>query len=690
MKSFIRKSFSFRSYAAIGLALVVFAVSGWMFYRDAISEDNVQKYHQLIASANPINSNMKASPYTASQQRQGIQKDVYFFHDGQRLQTRLRSSDSTMVLDNQEEGLEIIEKMQNVKGAMQEELYYLLPDGREVVHLADGMDLSGKDAWIPMQRVRYMEADFATYYYNSEKLMADGVKIYSYIMPSHKLPDSFNEAKPVMTGTARSIECSLAGRSMAFRADELQLSHHIGTLVSDEAQILPHPEEKKMEKGILQLNGHVNINLKEGGCLSCAKACLDFHSGLGVFEGDGSQPEVVYFENCKDRSKPASSTPLLLKSRKMTVELSKDTPNKKSPPAGYLSKIMAEQEVFIDYNRDFIARADTASFDKEKKPADPSKGYLAGLIHLKANGNEGVCQITNRNGDLIKATNICINTATKEMDFAYPKGVFMAYRSDSKGEPIDFKADTLTWDEGKQLLSLKDHVSLEQKGFFSLQNENQINIAQAYVNNKKQIQSIHSEGKTVVTGFEPETDKEHHLTCYGKTTVDHGRLWVYMESPVDAAGNVIEDQQVFFEDDLGQIYADKLSLQYRLENKSITPKKLILEGHVKMLNSYAAGPDPTSPLIRYALADKVEYDLPAKEALFSSNNQRKRVLFYDKANDLEVSAVRLKIKRDEITKKETIKGIGDVRFSFIENEFEQLRRHFALEKLKDKNKDVTK
>ena len=134
--------------------------------------------------------------------------------------------------------------------------------------------------------------------------------------------------------------------------------------------------------------------------------------------------------------------------------------------------------------------------------------------------------------------------------------------------------------------------SVEQKGFLQLTNDDQIILSQAVVNKKKQIDTIESLGKTIITGFEPVKNKKHHLTCYGKTVVDHSRLLILMESPVGADGKVLDDQQVFFEDDLGTIYADKLAFQYNMDNKTIVPQKLILEGNVKMLNSYASGRIP--------------------------------------------------------------------------------------------------
>src|SRR5262249_30835599 len=103
-------------------------------------------------------------------------------------------------------------------------------------------------------------------------------------------------------------------------------------------------------------------------------------------------------------------------------------------------------------------------------------------------------------------------------------------------------------------------------------------------------------------------------------------------------------------------------------------------------NSYAANPQTAhSPLVQYALADRVEYFPKNQEALFSTKGSGRRVLYYDTANDMQVSAPALRIKRDQVTHKDSVKGIGDVRFNFVEHEIdqlEQLRKRFALEKHK--------
>jgi hypothetical protein len=202
----------------------------------SISNDDKEAYKKLVQSRNSAHAKLKMSPYTAKQQRKGMQKDILFTQGEDRLQLSLTSEKSTLVLDWQENGMQIIEKMQNVKCVMQEELFYVLDDGREVIKQANGKLIlrHGKPsdplAWVnsdtdglkPMQHLRCMEASDATYYYKSDLVVAEQVSIYRFTLPGHKLIAS-PEGKPTMLGNAKNAEFSLAGKELNFTAQNLKV-----------------------------------------------------------------------------------------------------------------------------------------------------------------------------------------------------------------------------------------------------------------------------------------------------------------------------------------------------------------------------------------------------------------------------------------------------------------------------------
>jgi hypothetical protein len=228
-------SIYFKATLILVFALLSLVLALCLYALFAISTKDEQVYRKLVESANPINSNIKASPYTAKQQRKGVQKDILLTQGGDRLQVHLTSPHSILVLDRQDGKMEIIEKMENVKCTMQEELFYSLSDGREVVRQPSGKlvlreSKPSDPAWIepdiselkPMQHVRYIEADHATYYYKNDRIIADDVKISRFTLPGHALITSFERMEPTMTGTAKNVEFSLKGKDLQFTAHQLK------------------------------------------------------------------------------------------------------------------------------------------------------------------------------------------------------------------------------------------------------------------------------------------------------------------------------------------------------------------------------------------------------------------------------------------------------------------------------------
>ena len=214
-------------------ALVPIAIGGvtWMLTR--VSPKEVQAYHHLIKK--PDDKSQQTSPYSSKQDRMKVQKDVLFTQGQDRLQLRLRAEDSQLVLDHDQD-TQIVEHMHGVIGVMQEQLYWLLPDGREVTLQSNGRLLlrnanpAEEASWftkdlkglIPMQIVRYLEADTASYHYKKDLFVADNVRISSYAVPGHELVEAIDPKKTLMNGTAKSVEFSLSGKDLNFKAHQLK------------------------------------------------------------------------------------------------------------------------------------------------------------------------------------------------------------------------------------------------------------------------------------------------------------------------------------------------------------------------------------------------------------------------------------------------------------------------------------
>jgi lipopolysaccharide export system protein LptA len=138
---------------------------------------------------------------------------------------------------------------------------------------------------------------------------------------------------------------------------------------------------------------------------------------------------------------------------------------------------------------------------------------------------------------------------------------------------------------------------------------------------------------------------------------------------------IILNEQVVLDDPIGTIHADKITMHYRSEEGHIIPLEFIVEGNVQMMNRM--GREQGTSVVQYALADRAVYQAVGQEMSLTSEEGH-RVLFFDKVNNIHVSAAELNVKRDPATNKDTVRGAGDVRFNFVEQELEQLRKQFNI------------
>lgn len=213
----------------VSLGLFFALLIGVSYFLFSFDERHVLEYRTLMENTDNAKKENQA-PYTSTQQHRGALKEVLFTKK-QRLQMRLLSDDTELVLDHHEGHTEVIERMKNVTCCMQEELFYQLSDGREAILQENGkITLRDSPTQLvpeneqlkPMQLLRYMKADRAIYYYETDRLIAEEVKIQRFIAPGHQLISVVADLKPLMTGIATTVEFSLGSNDFNFVAHELK------------------------------------------------------------------------------------------------------------------------------------------------------------------------------------------------------------------------------------------------------------------------------------------------------------------------------------------------------------------------------------------------------------------------------------------------------------------------------------
>ena len=134
-------------------------------------------------------------------------------------------------------------------------------------------------------------------------------------------------------------------------------------------------------------------------------------------------------------------------------------------------------------------------------------------------------------------------------------------------------------------------------------------------------------------------------------------------------GTVPLESQLYYEESEMAFYADHASLEYAMEEGSIQPSSLTLQGNIRLFSH-----DPAKPP-RFGSADRLTYSLTTRTLILSAH-PGKKVLFWDETQGMHLSAPEVHIVHDPETKEQSVKGVGAVQFSFTPEEHSKLQHLF--------------
>ena len=452
---------------------------------------------------------------------------------------------------------------------------------------------------------------------------------------------------------------------------EVNVQHSLGEISARRLCFQPASgQEKKNKLGLLKISEDVHIKLEGGGELACEIAEVDYSKLEGVFSGNEASPDVIYFNTTEDAHN--KNPQLTVKSIRMIVDLMREAAKT------LVKQIQAVQNLRVNYRYEYLLHADCAVYQRiASEPASP-----AGLLTLTMDGPHGMCQLTTIHDDHVQAKKIRVATIERWLWLEAPKGILNMHPEADSPQTLEFEANELTWDDQASLLHLKGKVNIIQNENLQISTDHEISIFQIIIDGKKTLRAIKAPQNVQVSYQDVQKDRAHKIICPGTFTIDHERHAIMLRGAADLSGKE-EIQQVYIEDVMGEMYADSIQMNYIWENRQFTPTNVLLEGHVRLLNRFDGHIQESGSVLHYALADRMDY-FPKEQEIILTGTKDTRVLFFDKVNNVQMSAPALKIKRDAITAKDCIQGLGDVRFTFMERELEQLKQHFRLEETSHK------
>ncbi len=217
-------------FGSIVLVLSTLAVVAFLFSTSARDE---AQYVDLMSKR----TEKTKDSYFGKQIREHVTRDIYFTNvDGQRLMMRLRSKGTELIFDKKRGGQGLVEHIQGLKAMMQEQLYYQLKDGREILCLADGRWVNRLDQspvtdinWEGVkskQVVRYLEADNGQFLEKSGEFSGKQVKLFKLSLLGHQCRDTFSCRNPLLEGVCDAVTFSFLNKQLNFSADGVHAVIH--------------------------------------------------------------------------------------------------------------------------------------------------------------------------------------------------------------------------------------------------------------------------------------------------------------------------------------------------------------------------------------------------------------------------------------------------------------------------------
>lgn len=486
----------------------------------------------------------------------------------------------------------------------------------------------------------------------------------------------FGETQDSLPVAMNSTEAEYNGREITL-VGEAVVQHELGKISAHRFSIVPSQADKKFKFSKLTMHDNVRLDFPAKGSLICEEAVLDYDKLHGIFLGSTEKPDVVFNTLPSEQASADSAQPqMTLKGEQLQIWFVKASEKVKGHNNLELNQMQMDGRIRFDYNQNYHLTADhahyhRANFNPENK--------LTGTLFLSAPYHPP-CQITTPQNDQVFAKTITVDIEKRCIVLSDAHGT-LSHQSGTSSKKLNFEADSLTWNEIDQTLSLAGKIKITNENYLELRTDGSLLLTYHHVNGKREVKSIHCPQPTELVYLEADAESSHKLICYGNLFIDHEHLQIRMDSPKDQEGNILKDKQVFLEDVRGEMCADQVHIHYKKQETGFELAKIHFSGHVQVFNRFNGHLQETSSVLQYALADELEY-FPALQNMQLKAHANNRVLFFDKINSLQMSAPALSIDYNTTTQQEKIQGIGDVRLTFIESEFNELKERFRFSERK--------
>jgi hypothetical protein len=294
--------------------------------------------------------------------------------------------------------------------------------------------------------------------------------------------------------------------------------------------------------------------------------------------------------------------------------------------------------------------------------------YHSGAVILYPDETKKYCTISSEDGLNCKVTKAVYTMQTRELVLENPDGECLL--GSKQVYRVYFKAGFLLWDNENEQLTLVDDITIKVPHTASLVNNDRVSLIWKELDGKKVLGTIAGLGKCEIQRFDVEGDPRFIVKDDGVFVVDMiGRRMSLVSYP---------DQEIHYHDHLGHVFSRELFVDLVPDSSTWAPQKVFAHGDVKLLSGAIIVDGELKGATQYVLADSMALD-PHAKTLVMKSDRGKRVLYCDRTNHVQMSAPKLVMKEDPGLERPTVKGFGDVRFSLMEQELEQIKKRFYFD-----------
>ncbi len=481
-----------------------------------------------------------------------------------------------------------------------------------------------------------------------------------WVLPLALLATVAMSAAKTDSGMLSSSSAAYDGSALVL-SGQVSLDHGLGKMQAEQA-ILEKQESrgKEFPFSSILLKNQVELFFPEQSRLQCETAALDFTTLKGILTSS-EQRRVIYYDTLK--RKKAAAIPLTISSLQTELLFEKyEHPEQRSD---YVVKAAhASGDVAIQYGTLFTLKSGSAIYNKNSTEAALSQGTLQAFPSTDFN----ICRIEHDH-DVIDADAIEVDLAHTAITMKKASGMLnTVFISKLQQGEIHFHSDQVFWDHPRNSLHLQGHVRIDEGVLGKLATDGELVVIQGKSGGAS---TLRSTGDTHLEFQEAEDAQLHHqLICHGKMVIDHEKMQASFESPV-VNGQIPADQQLYYEEGTISIYANRALIDYAAEGKKLRPSSIALKGNVRVRSLDASRPP------RYGLADWITYS-PTTRTFILSAHPGNKVLFFDEKENLHMSAQEIHLTHDGTSDSQSVKGVGNVNFSFSADEELLLKTIFGI------------